>query len=46
MQVLRDNLENYDMGMYEQNVIAYLAKKQPDIVNHIYFERGFCLNCW
>ena len=46
MQLLRDNLENYDMGMYEQNVIAYLAKKQPQLISHMFFEDKFCLNCW
>lgn len=46
LQLLRDNLENYDMGMYEQNAIAYLAKKQPSLISHIFFEDKFCLNCW
>ena len=46
LQILRDNIKNYDIGMFEQNVITYLAMKQPQTAEKLYFENKFCINCW
>lgn len=44
--MLRDKIQNFDVGMFEQNVIAYLVMQQPDLLDHIYFEGDYCFNCW
>lgn len=44
--MLKNSLKNYDVGMYEQNVIAYLIMQKPELAEQIAFEREFCINCW
>lgn len=46
VQMLRDKILNYDIGMFEQNVIAYLVMQQPDLLQRITFETDYCINCW
>lgn len=44
--MLRDKIQNFDVGMFEQNVIAYLVMEQPKLLDHIHFEGNYCFNCW
>ena len=46
LQMLRDKIQNFDVGMFEQNVIAYLVMEQPSLLEHIHFEGDYCFNCW
>lgn len=46
VQMLRDKIQNFDVGMFEQNVIAYLVMEQPNLLEHIHFEGDYCFNCW
>ena len=44
--MLREKVINFEVGMYEQNVIAYLVKESPALLDHIEFETKYCINCW
>ena len=44
--MLREKVLDFEVGMYEQNVIAYLVKESPALLNHIEFETKYCINCW
>ena len=44
--MLREKVLDFEVGMYEQNVIAYLVKEHPGLLNHIEFETKYCINCW
>ena len=44
--MLRDNLPTYDVGMLEQMSMVYVLKQNPDYIKRLYFEHGYCFNCW
>ena len=46
LQVLRDNLPTYDIGMLEQMSMVYVLKQNPEYISKLYFEHGYCFNCW
>ena len=46
MQVLKDALPTYDIGMLEQMSMVYVLMQQPDMIQRMYFEHGYCFNCW
>lgn len=45
-QVLKENLPTYDIGMLEQMSMVYVLKQNPDYIPRLYFEHGYCFNCW
>ena len=45
-QVLKDALPTYDIGMLEQMSMVYILMQQPDMIKRMYFEHGYCFNCW
>ncbi|KAK9789231.1 hypothetical protein WJX73_005530 [Symbiochloris irregularis] len=45
-QVLKDNLPTYDIGMLEQMSMVYVLKQRPEYIPRLYFEHGYCFNCW
>ena len=46
MQVLKDALPTYDMGMLEQMSMVYILMQDPDMIKRMHFEHGYCFNCW
>ena len=45
-QVLKDALPTYDIGMLEQMSMVYILMQDPDMIKRMYFEHGYCFNCW
>ena len=46
VQVLKDALPTYDMGMLEQMSMVYILMQDPDMIKRMHFEHGYCFNCW
>lgn len=44
--MLKENLPTYDIGMLEQMSMVYVLKQNPDYIPRLYFEHGYCFNCW
>ena len=44
--MLKDALPTYDIGMLEQMSMVYILMQDPDMIKRMYFEHGYCFNCW